>query len=263
MSIGSIGDVTAGEGVRGGAQEEASRREAAQIRRAAQQFEALMLQQVFKAMQKAASMGSESGLATDIFQGQFVQHVSEQAAGSGGIGLAEVLAEAWGGRREGEVSALSDWQLPVRGRHTSKWGERVHPVTGERSFHHGLDIAAPAGTPVRPTAAGRVVVAGERGGYGRLIEIEHANGWVSRYAHLRRLEVKEGDWVSREQVIGEVGSTGMSTGPHLHLECRRGGRSFSPEELLLRGPRRGRFELKDEAERVDVGITKRGQWREE
>lgn len=261
MSVMAPGGGPAEASARGGARpQDAARREAAEIRRAAQQFEALMLQQVFKEMQRAAAVGGERGLARDIYQGQFAQHVADQAAASGGIGLADALAKAWGAgewEAQGEgaewVEELRGWQMPVAGRQTSGWGERVHPVTGRESFHHGLDIAAAAGTSVRPTAAGRVVEAGERGDYGLMVEIEHANGWTTRYAHLRGIEVEEGDWVSGADVIGAVGSTGKSTGPHLHLEFRKGGRSFSPEQLLVREAERSKVILKGRPERDDVG----------
>lgn len=123
-------------------------------------------------------------------------------------------------------------QAPVQARVSSRFGARVHPVTGERHNHSGVDFAAPAGTPVRAAAAGRVEFAGTRGGYGNLVIVEHADGTETWYAHQRDLAVRAGDQVGAGAVLGTVGSTGRSTGPHLHLEVRRNGVAVDPLPLL-------------------------------
>jgi murein DD-endopeptidase MepM/ murein hydrolase activator NlpD len=121
---------------------------------------------------------------------------------------------------------------PVEGRRASGLGFRPDPFTGERSFHSGLDLAAPPGTPVVAMWAGRVVHAGPRGGYGLLVELDHGDGITTRYAHLSRVDVTVGAVVRRGEPIGAVGSTGRSTGPHLHLEVRERGVVHDPEPLL-------------------------------
>lgn len=120
--------------------------------------------------------------------------------------------------------------LPVRSdfRLTSRYGPRRHPVTGARDFHKGTDFAASAGTPIHATADGVVVFAGWQSGYGRLVRIRHAHGLESRYAHLRRIAVSVGQRVSRGDRIGDMGSSGRSTGPHLHYEVHRNGKPVNP-----------------------------------
>lgn len=103
---------------------------------------------------------------------------------------------------------------------SSGYGYRRDPVYGAQRFHEGLDFAAPTGTEVYATADGKVDAADRKGGYGIMIDISHGYNYVTRYAHLSRMVVKAGDEVKRGQLIGYVGSTGKSTGPHLHYEVR-------------------------------------------
>ena len=102
----------------------------------------------------------------------------------------------------------------------SGYGYRRDPIYGTGRFHEGLDFAADTGTPVYATADGKVVHAGWKSGYGNLVEIDHGYGYVTRYAHLSKLKVKEGQSVKRGDQIAESGNTGKSTGPHLHYEVR-------------------------------------------
>lgn len=117
---------------------------------------------------------------------------------------------------------------PVRGRVTSGFRWRRHPVHGRRHFHTGVDIAAPHGTEVLAAGDGVVTEAGRRGGYGNLVRIDHGNGRETLYGHLRRVGIQAGARVERGQPIGEVGSTGLATGPHLHFEILEGGRPVDP-----------------------------------
>jgi murein DD-endopeptidase MepM/ murein hydrolase activator NlpD len=121
---------------------------------------------------------------------------------------------------------------PTAGRVSSGFGARPDPFTGERSFHSGLDVAAPTGTPVVAMWTGRVVRTGPRGGYGLTVELDHGEGITTRYAHLSRIDVAVGTVVRRGERLGAVGSTGRSTGPHLHLEVRVGGVARDPRPLL-------------------------------
>ena len=102
----------------------------------------------------------------------------------------------------------------------SGYGYRRDPIYGTGRFHEGLDFAADTGTPVYATADGKVVHADWQSGYGNLLEIDHGYGYVTRYAHLSKFKVKEGDEVKRGDLIAETGNTGKSTGPHLHYEVR-------------------------------------------
>lgn len=115
---------------------------------------------------------------------------------------------------------------PLRGRITSPFGWRW--TRYGREFHNGVDIAAPYGTPVRAADSGTVTFRGWRGGYGRLIIIEHGNGYSTYYAHLSSYEVELGQAVEKGEVIGRVGSSGRSTGPHTHFEIRKNGEPVNP-----------------------------------
>jgi len=120
---------------------------------------------------------------------------------------------------------------------TSLFGWRVHPIFGDQRFHSGTDLAAPTGTPVLATQAGRVAVADAIGGYGLTVILRHGEGDLeSRYAHLSRILVQPGEWIEQGDVVGLVGSTGNSTGPHLHFEIRQltaqGWAVVDPEQIL-------------------------------
>jgi len=134
---------------------------------------------------------------------------------------------------------LVPYRKPVVGEveFTSGFGVRVDPFLGRPAMHTGLDFRAATGDPVRATANGKVVSAGWSGGYGRMVEIDHGNGLSTRYGHLSEINVKVGDPVRIGQVIGEVGSTGRSTGPHLHYETRIDGEAVDPQKFLRAGVR--------------------------
>jgi murein DD-endopeptidase MepM/ murein hydrolase activator NlpD len=124
---------------------------------------------------------------------------------------------------------------PVTGRLTDFYGPRRNPFGGGGGeFHPGQDIANAIGTPVVATANGKVIYANWQSGYGRLIEIEHGNGITTRYAHLSKLEVVEGQEITRGQLIGLLGSSGRSTGPHVHYEVRINDETVNPMDYLPR-----------------------------
>lgn len=124
---------------------------------------------------------------------------------------------------------------PVRqGFISSYFGKRQDPFTGRSNFHGGVDFAGVVGSEVVAVAAGVVTWAGERSGYGTLIEVNHGNGYVTRYAHNRRSLVNVGDTVTRGQAIAEMGSTGRSTGPHVHFEVLRSGKQVDPLTFVRR-----------------------------
>ena len=118
------------------------------------------------------------------------------------------------------------------GWYSSNFGIRIDPFTGRSGFHEGVDFPAEAGTPIVAAASGKVVQAGWHPQYGKLLEIDHGNGLMSRYAHARELLVHEGDLVIRGQRVASVGSTGRSTGPHLHFEVRLNGVPQNPARFL-------------------------------
>lgn len=115
---------------------------------------------------------------------------------------------------------------------TSGFGFRRNPFTGGNSFHAGVDLGAPRGTPVYAAASGRVVEAGRSAIYGRYVLLEHSNGYETLYGHLDSIEVQLNERISSGMMIGKVGSSGLSTGPHLHFEVRLHGRPRDPFQLL-------------------------------
>jgi murein DD-endopeptidase MepM/ murein hydrolase activator NlpD len=119
---------------------------------------------------------------------------------------------------------------------SSGFGYRSDPFTGGGAMHAGLDFKGPVGTPILAAAKGTVVLAGFNGGYGKTIEIRHANGLVTRYAHLSGLNVRRGQMVERGVQIGRMGSTGRSTGSHLHFEVRLNGQAINPRKFLEANP---------------------------
>ncbi len=135
--------------------------------------------------------------------------------------------------------ALVPYRKPVIGEveFTSGFGVRSDPFLGRPAMHTGLDFRAATGDPVRATANGKVVSSGWAGGYGRMVEIDHGNGLSTRYGHLSEIDVKVGDQIRIGQVIGAVGSTGRSTGPHLHYETRIDGEAVDPQKFLRAGVR--------------------------
>ena len=123
--------------------------------------------------------------------------------------------------------------VPAPGREiTSRFGNRRDPFLGRLAFHGGIDFRTPTGTPIYSTGAGVVVHAGRNGGYGKMVEIDHGGGITTRYAHLSAVEVREGDHIGSGARIGRSGSTGRSTGPHLHYEVRRNGDAMDPMRFL-------------------------------
>ena len=125
--------------------------------------------------------------------------------------------------------------FPVKVGHiSSRYGMRKDPFTGKRTMHRGMDIAARKGTSIYPVGEGKVVFSGRKSGFGKMIEIEHSSTVVSRYSHLKKSLVKKGQMVKTTDVIGQVGSTGRSTGPHLHLEIAFNGETSNPRQFLSR-----------------------------
>jgi len=118
---------------------------------------------------------------------------------------------------------------------SSKFGKRIDPFTGKIEQHKGIDVAGKAGTHVLATGDGVVIWSGARAGYGNLVEIDHGNGIVTRYGHNQSLLVKVGDTVHRGQPIALMGSTGRSTGPHVHIEVLRDGKQVNPAKYLSTG----------------------------
>ena len=132
----------------------------------------------------------------------------------------------------GKDISMQTYQFPVSGRVSSSFGMRVHPISRQHKHHDGMDIAAPKGSSIKPIADGTVISSGVKGGYGNVVVIEHDNGLTSMYAHCDELLVSVGEQIRKNMTIAKVGSTGFSTGPHLHLEIRKDGILVNPVDYI-------------------------------
>jgi len=221
---------------------------------AAETFEGYMVEMMLREMRKSIPEGMFHSSAVDLFSGVLDQEISKGIAEAGGLGFSQMLTgqarqrtgdpmAAQGsprpvrmvmpaaGRGHGAPGGV-DGLLPVDGVVTSTFGNRHDPFHGKNSYHKGLDIAAPSGTPIQPVRPGTVVSAGRRGGYGNVVVVDHGDGLTSIYAHCKELKVAAGQRVQPGQVIATVGSTGRSTGPHLHLEVHKNGQAVDPVQAL-------------------------------
>ena len=229
------------------------------LKKACEQFEGLFLHQIMKGMRKTVVEGKllHGGNAEKIFTDLKDQAVSDNLAQAGGLGMAEMLYRQLlgpevrdGAERSGQTlksyldplkkaekcpAGQDSFVMPVEGRLSSGFGMRMHPILHKEIMHHGIDLAAPEGTEIKAAAPGRVTFSGRTNGYGNLIEVDHGNGLITRYGHNSKNLVKVGDMVRAGQVLGQVGSTGISTGPHLHFEVRRDGRPINPYVMLDKG----------------------------
>jgi murein DD-endopeptidase MepM/ murein hydrolase activator NlpD len=132
----------------------------------------------------------------------------------------------------GALAQLFRFAWPVHGRISGRYGMRIHPIYGRRMMHTGMDIAAPYGTSIRAALGGRVKFVGWKGGYGKTVIIEHANGYETLYGHCSKILVNTGQTVKKGERIAKVGSTGVSNGPHVHFEVKKGGKRTNPESML-------------------------------
>lgn len=186
----------------------------------AKQLESFIIKQLLKT--SGAFKGSDaagSGLTADLF----ADVLSEAVAGGGGFGVSSLLTPP------APPPPAPRHQLEGQ---TSAFGLRVDPFTHQHRMHSGVDLGAPEGTPIPAAKDGVVIAAGPRGDYGNAVEVAHADGTSTLYAHAREVNVAPGDQVSAGQIIASVGQTGRSTGPHLHLEHRRGTTRLDPTQAL-------------------------------
>jgi murein DD-endopeptidase MepM/ murein hydrolase activator NlpD len=158
----------------------------------------------------------------DEFEGELAALEREEAS------IRRQITAASAPTSEPNPKSTSGFVRPVPGAVSSGFGMRVHPITGNTRMHNGVDMNAAHGDPIRAVRSGRVILAGVKGGYGNTIMIDHGGGMVTLYAHQSRLAVSNGASVSTGQVIGYIGSTGQSTGPHLHFEVRINGTPVNP-----------------------------------
>lgn len=222
---------------------------------AGKQLEAFFLRQLLAEARPTA--GGQDGFAGDTFKQMFDDAVADKMSGAGGIGLADMFTKQLSKGQAGQGSdatgtpianqilphttvdlagpdldGIPRFTMPVAGTPTSGYGARIDPIQHKEIKHPGFDLAAKTGTEVDAAADGTVVQAGPAGTYGNLVTIRHGNGVETRYAHLSATTVKAGDHVNSGEQIGNVGTTGYSTGPHLHFEVRKDGQPIDPAPYL-------------------------------
>ncbi|MFN0249704.1 MAG: peptidoglycan DD-metalloendopeptidase family protein [Kofleriaceae bacterium] len=236
-----------------------------QAKTAAKQLEAFFLRQLL-AEARPQGGGIDGGFAGDTFKQMLDEALADRMSNAGGFGMAsmfqaqldgsasqitqhahgpmgEVLAPGLHGPRPfasipdptnlgPELNGAPRFAMPVSGRATSGYGERIDPIRRTHSMHNGFDFAAKTGTQVGAASGGEVTHAGPAGTYGNLVVVRHEDGFETRYAHLSEVHVKKGDRVETGADIGAVGSTGHSTGPHLHFEIRKEGKALDPRPYL-------------------------------
>jgi len=215
----------------------------------AQAFESYMVELMIQQMRKTIPEGIFQSTGVEMFSSMFDQAVAKEIAESGGFGLAESMAQKMDGgspfplsmaiepgRAVGSATAMGPFSQdsnPVDGGVvTSGYGRRLDPFTGKNTFHKAIDIGAPMGAPIQNLAEGTVTMASANGGYGNVVMVEHGDGWRSLYAHCDSMDVEPGQRVKAGEQLGTVGSSGRSTGPHLHLEIRHQGQRVDPAEVL-------------------------------
>src|SRR5215831_20168065 len=239
------------------------------IKSAAAELASLFVYQMLAAMRRTVPKSGllDKGFAHDTYLSLFDQEIARHLARREDLGLTALLQRQLNdaaadrqlpGRpntalprpptalQAGRATAIDAYRqqagrtegmfmLPVEGQHTSGFGLRMHPIDHEERLHSGMDIAAPAGTPIQAAAAGQVVFSGTQAGYGNVVVIQHAEGYTTLYAHNLENLVSVGTPVSQGQPIATVGSTGRSTGPHLHFEVRKDGKQLDPARLFAAG----------------------------
>lgn len=195
---------------------------AQKLHQAASQLESFLVKQLLSSSGafKGNSEIAGSSLTHDLFADTLAQAVSEH----GGLGLASLIEKSLADAATPPTSSSSPSDAHV----TSRFGDRIDPITGESSHHTGIDLGAPEGTPIPAARDGVVIAAGPRGGYGNAVEIRHADGSSTLYAHASEVNVTPGMSVREGETIALVGQTGRTTGPHLHLEVRREGHFVDP-----------------------------------
>jgi murein DD-endopeptidase MepM/ murein hydrolase activator NlpD len=225
----AIGALTPGAPQRGAAENPA------RVRELAHEFEAMFLAQMLKQMRQSMAFADDQdgeGFGKAAFADTFDTELARHLSASGGIGIAAVIMESFDRRGPAaagvDVAPAPTGPMALPGPVSSGFGWRQDPLTGQNRFHKGVDIKAAYGQDVPSVAGGRVVAAGDHGGYGLTVVVEHDSGIRTRYAHLSALAVQPGDEVAPGQHLGRVGSTGRSTGAHLHFEVLEDGRAVDP-----------------------------------
>ena len=216
------------------------------LKKACQEFESIFTHELLKSMRRTIDKSElfHGGQGEEIYQSMLDQELAKTMAGGGNNSLAGVLYRQFkqrdlieGPREDGLNRPIGDPERdrplwPLDGMISSGFGWRKDPINGRDRFHYGIDFAAQEGVLVRAALPGKVLKSHFQEGYGNVVLVEHGEGFTSLYAHNRGNLVKEGDWVEEGTPLAKVGSSGRSTGPHLHFEVKRNGNHLDPHEFL-------------------------------
>ncbi len=241
-----------------------------ELKKVAHEFESLFVGYLLKVMRETIEEADsgEGGYGKTVYTELFDEEMSKSIAKQGIFGIADILIKRLSSESpvspglagelkseklstpvqpqpapqpsvpeskpdlDPEISDISDIHLPVRAPVSSRFGMRKDPFTRQLRFHKGMDLAAPEGTEVRAACEGEVVFAGFKSGYGNTVIVQRPGGLETTYAHLGEVHVRKGDTIAAEQILGLVGNTGHSTGPHLHFEVSRWGEPMDPRAAL-------------------------------
>lgn len=210
------------------------------LRKACQDFESVFTYQLLRSMRATIDKSGlmSGGQGEEIYETMMDQELSKNMMGWGPNSLSYALYQQLKGMDsqglEGSQGSSNPGQTlrPVPAEISSGFGWRKDPLSGENKFHYGVDLAAESGTPVKAALAGRVLVSGYQEGYGNMVLLDHGKGFTTLYGHNQENNVREGAWVAKGESIGKVGSSGRSTGAHLHFEVRKNGQYLDPTEFL-------------------------------
>jgi murein DD-endopeptidase MepM/ murein hydrolase activator NlpD len=236
----------------------------AELKNVSEKFEAIFIAHMLKVMRDTIEDSGllDGGFGKSIYTDLFDQEVSLKFAQRGTLGISNLLYKNLSNKlndadeketgnvpatgkaapsvaaprpstnKVGSEEEISDFQLPVQAPISSAFGMRRDPFSHQAKFHKGLDLAAPEGMKVVPALQGKVVYAGYMSGYGDTVVVQHSGELQTRYGHLGSIAVRVGDAVDSQSTLGTVGSTGRSTGAHLHFEVIRNGKAVDPMENL-------------------------------
>lgn len=218
----------------------------AKLKKACVDFEALFTFEMLKSMRKSIEKCDlfHGGQAEEIYESMLDQELSQNMAGKGSNSISEILYNQMKNNyqltEQVETASIVDKGkevsthplMPLDTKVSSSFGWRKDPFTGKKKFHSGMDLAAKEGTDIKAVMAGRVQMVDDQKGYGKVVVLDHGDGYTTLYAHNSDITVKSGDWVQKGSTIAKVGSTGRSTGPHLHFEVRKDGERVDPENFF-------------------------------
>lgn len=227
-----------------------NRKDPAAVKAVAKEMESLFVYEMLKVMRESSGTSSSGSLGSDTYTSMFDMELSKVIS-QRGLGLADMIAkevpatvatpdkapaapsQGIYSQKQSPTSEIHAVLPDITNPHISSgYGIRHDPFNGELKFHHGLDIPAPEGTEVHPVRPGTVLFSGQQTGYGNVVIIDHGDGFTSKYAHNQVNLVQKGEKVDSASIVARVGSTGKSTGSHVHFEVAYRGRDVDPGMLL-------------------------------